>query len=269
MKAEKGKIAIQEAHGSAQAIQEPPIGLASSNGSDRQSPQPRLMRVSEIDLDCDPASPLARVVGWIRGFLARPHPQLGRPGLVCPFVPTALKLDTIWLAQMEETTPSFERISAIITEFRNVFQKMEPTSGPEAMNKVFLLAFPSFGPEGTAIIDKVQATLKKHFVEIGLLVGEFHSANEGPGLHNPDFRPLRSPVPMLAIRHLVESDLPFLTRDFYPPALRSSFLRSYLFRLGGNLSQVKFNEAVEGLIAAEAAMAARPDENSTFIVCPV
>jgi len=217
------------------------------------------MTVSEIERECDPASPLGRVVSWIRGFLARPHPQLGRPGLVCPFVPAALKLDTIRLAEMPDATPSFERLSAIITEYRSVFLKTEPVSGPDAMNKVFLIAFPTFGPAETAVIEKVQSTLKRYFVDMGLLVGEFHPANNGPGLHNIDFLPLRSPIPMLAIRHLVESDLAFLTRDFYSPQLRCAYLRSYLFRLGGRLSQIKFNEALDGLIAAEIAIAYSPD----------
>ena len=222
-------------------------------------PLPRLMRVSEIEREYSPASPLGLVVGWIRGFLARPHPELGRPGLVCPFVPGALKMDSIWLTEMAETVPSFERLSAIITGYRNVFLETEPKSGPEAMNKVFLVAFPSFGPDGTAVIEKVQSTLKRYFVDMGLLVGEFHAANANPGLHNPDFRPLRSPVPMLAIRHLVESDLAFLNRDFYPVSLRATYLRSYLFRLGGKLSQLKFEEALDGLISAEVVLASSPD----------
>lgn len=242
----------QNARGCAQPIEELPGAQARTEGNDLKLALPRLMRISEINRNNDPTSPMGSVLGWIRGFLARPHPQLGRPGLVCPFVPTALALDTIWMAEVPEASPSFERISAIITEYRNVFLEMEPTSGPEAMEKVFLVVFPSLGANGSDVIDKVHASLKRYFVEIGLLVGEFHAANEGPGLRNPDFRPLRCPVPMLAIRHLVESDLPFLTRDFYSPQERSSFLRSYLFRLGGTLSQVKFNEAVDGLIAAEA-----------------
>lgn len=219
----------------------------------------RLMRVSEIERDYDPASPLGLVVAWIRGFLARPHPELGRPGLVCPFVPGALKMDSIWLTEMAEANPTFERLSAIITGYRDVFPKTEPKSGPEAMNKVFLVAFPGFGPDGTAVIEKVQSALKRYFVDMGLLVGEFHSANANPGLHNPDFRPLQSPVPMLAIRHLVESDLAFLNRDFYSPSLRAAYLRSYLFRLGGKLSQLKFNEALDGLISAEVVLASSPD----------
>lgn len=248
---------IHDAHERAQAIHEPPAGPAHGDGGDRQSARPRLMRISEVDRNCDPASPLRLVLDWIRRFLAHPHPQLGRQGSVCPFVPIALEFDTIWMAEVVETTPSFEHISAIITDYRNVFLKTEPTTGPEAMNKSFLVVFPSLsanGADGAAVIDKVQASLKRYFVEIGLMLGEFHAANESPGLRNPDFRPLRSPIPMLAIRHMVESDLPFLIRETYPPKERSSFLRSYLFRLGGELSQVKFNEALEGLIAAEVAM---------------
>ncbi|HEY6349040.1 MAG TPA: hypothetical protein VI636_06485 [Candidatus Angelobacter sp.] len=247
-------------------------GVVRVDTEDQQSPRPRLMRISEVEKNYDPSSPLRCIADWIRGFLARSHPELGRHGSVCPFVPVALELNTIWMTEVAETTASFESISAIITEYRNVFLETEPTRGSEAMNKAFLLVFPSLtanGADGPAIIDKVQVSLKKYFVEMGLMLGEFHAANESPGLRNPDFRPLRSPIPMLAIRHMVESDLPFLTRNFYAPHLRSVFLRSYLFRLGGALSQVKFNEALDVLIAAEVSIASSPDENSTFIVCPV
>jgi len=262
----------QYAHGRARVTYERPNALARDDGGNGQPVRPRLMRISEVDRSCDPSSPLKCILDWIRGFLARPHPQVGRPGSVCPFVPTALKLDTIWLAEVAETAPTFERISEIITEYRSVFLKMEPTSGPEAINKAFLVVFPSLATnaaDGAAVIDRVQAGLKKDFVEMGLMLGEFHSTNESPGLRNPDFRPLRSPIPMLAVRHMVESDLPFLIRETYPPKLRSSYLRSYLFRMGGALTQVKFDEALDGLIAAEVTIASNPDENSSFIVCPV
>ncbi len=232
------------------------------NIQDAQGRAQRLMRISEIDRHYDPTSSLRSVIDWICEFLARPHPQLGRNGTVCPFVPIALERDTIWMAEVVEPAPSFERISAIITEYRNVFLETEPKSGPEALNKAFLVVFPSLkanGSEGAAVIDKVQASLKKYFVEMGLMLGEFHAANESPGLRNPNFRPLRSPMPMLAIRHMVESDLPFLIRATYPPKARSSFLRSYLFRLGGVLSEAKFNEALEGLIAAEVALVTNVD----------
>jgi len=107
MKAKEARMDNQDAHGPA-AVMCPHSEPADDY---RKSSLPRLMTVSEIERDFDPASPLGRVVSWIRGFLARPHPQLGRPGLVCPFVPAALKLDTIRLAEMPDTTASFERLS--------------------------------------------------------------------------------------------------------------------------------------------------------------
>jgi hypothetical protein len=253
----EGKMDISDACGCAHAMDERPIGLEQDDARDRQSIRPRLMRISEVNRNSDAMSPLRSVCNWINGFLASPHPQSGRRGSVCPFVPIALRLDTIWMAEVAETEPSFERISTIITDYRNVFLNTEPKSGPEAINKVFVVVFPSLGGSGTdgaAIIDQVQASLKRYFVEIGLMLGEFHANNESPGLRNPDFRPLRSPMPMLAIRHMVESDLPFLIREKYAPKERSSFLRSYLFRLGGTLSEVRFNEALAGVIAAEVAM---------------
>lgn len=246
-------------------------GLARVDVDDQQSPRPRLMRISEIEQSCGPDSPLRCIANWIRTFLTCPHPELGRHGPVCPFAPIALELDTIWMTEVLDTAASFENISAIITDYRNVFLETEPKGGPEALTKAFLVVFPSLnanGPEGAAIVDKVQASLKKHFVDMGLMLGEFHAANESPGLRNPAFRPLRSPIPMLAVRHMVESDLPFLIRKTYSPELRSSFLRSYLFRLGGMLSQAKFNEALDGLVAAELTIASSPNNDSSFLVYP-
>ena len=34
----------------------------------------------------------------MRGFLMRPHPDLGRPGVVCPYVSLAAKAELAWIA---------------------------------------------------------------------------------------------------------------------------------------------------------------------------
>lgn len=220
---------------------------------------PRLMRVSEVDRECHPASTLAGILKWLREFIARPHPDLGRAGSICPFVPASLEMDTIWITEIADDNPTIDRISVTVNEYRNIFLQTDPKNGRDALNKAFLVAFPSLtsrGSEGTAIVDEVQYRLKPSFVEKGMMIGEFHKANESPGLRNPDFRPLRSPVPMLAMRHMVESDLPFMIRPRYTPKERAVFLRAYLFRLGGTLSQSSFNLALDGLMAAQGALSA-------------
>ncbi len=59
----------------------------------------------------------------------------------------------------------------------------------------------------------VQAKLKNDFVARGLMLGQFHPHCDEPGLWNDDFRPLRSPVPLLGIRHMVPTDFPFWKND--------------------------------------------------------
>lgn len=220
---------------------------------------PRLMRVSEVERECAADSTRSQLLKWLREFIGAPHPDLGRPGSICPFVPGALNMDTIWFAEVTDAEPTADSIGEIIKEYRNVFLATEPSKAPESINKAFLVAFPTLvarGAEGTALVDRVQHMLKPYFVDQGMMLGEFHALNDSPGLRNPEFRPLRSPVPMLAMRLMVESDLPFMTRDKYSNSERAAFLRSYLYRLGGSLKPSKFNEVLEKLIVTEVAMRA-------------
>lgn len=210
-----------------------------------------LLRASEVERTHSADSPMGCTLNWVKNYLGKPHPELGRKGPVCPFVPNSLELDFIWMAEIEEKTSSIERVSEIITDYCDVFMSTEPTSEPEAMNKAFLIVFPTLGEKGAAFVDKVQYKLKKQFVDMGLMLGEFHANNQSPGLRNPDFKPLRSPIPMLAIRHMVDTDLPFLVKEDYPAEERASFLRSYLTHLGGNLSSAKFDHALNAVIEAE------------------
>ncbi|HXA47676.1 MAG TPA: hypothetical protein VNW52_08600 [Burkholderiaceae bacterium] len=212
---------------------------------------PRLMRVSEVAMRYPKDSPMGGVLEWVHNFLAAPHSDVGRKGSVCPFVPLSLEMDTIWMVEVSEQNPSLERISAIISEYRDLFLATEPINGPNSINKAFMVVFPNLGADGATVVDDVQYQLKMDFVEMGLMLGEFHAKNEGEGLRNPDFRPLRSPIPILAIRHMVDSDLPFLLRSEYPPNKRASFMRSYLTRLAGTLSRSKFETALNGVIEAE------------------
>jgi hypothetical protein len=55
------------------------------------------------------------------------------------------------------------------------------------------------------------------------MLGRFDSFSNEPGLWRDDFRPLRSPIPILAVRELVENDAPFAMRH---PLL----IPFYLFR---------------------------------------
>ena len=79
-------------------------------GSDTMAGSMKLRRASEVDAANNPDCALAASVAWIRRFLAKPHPELGRSGPVCPFTPLALELDTIWLIEVPESAPDPQRI---------------------------------------------------------------------------------------------------------------------------------------------------------------
>lgn len=191
---------------------------------------------------------LIKMMEWIENFLARPHADLGRIGPVCPFVPQSLKLNSIHLAVIRTKALEMQQVEEAVLHYRNIFLATEPQAKETALNKAFLLIFPDIDLENTInLIDAVQQKLKPFFVASGLMIGEFHQQNDSPGLHNPNFRPLRSPIPMIAIRFMVESDLPFL-QNAEDLCLRTQYLESYLQCFGeGIKDETKLKEARQAL----------------------
>lgn len=197
---------------------------------------------------------LRNITGWLINFLAKPHPDLGRSGPVCPFLPRALQLQTIEMAVIRtQNLSDLNQIEEIVKHHRDVFLELEPCTGELALYKSILLLFPDLSKADFPVIDQIQQRLKPFFVKEGLMIGEFHQQNESGGLHNPDFRPLQSPVPMLAIRFMVESDLPFLDRATDQSDLRIQYLEAYLRRLGTLMKdENKLNHARLALARAKA-----------------
>ncbi|MFF5211827.1 DUF6875 domain-containing protein [Streptosporangium sp. NPDC000396] len=200
------------------------------------------------DLDALPAE-LARyggalrtVADWAGNYLARPHPELGRTGPVCPFVPAALRHETFYLAVQPGLRPDRAQVETAMAFYRDWFAELEPRNGPRAQFKTILVLFPDVATsDAPEVIDVTQARLKASFVAGGLMIGQFHPLPPAEGgLWNPDFRPLRSPVPLLAIRHLVPTDLPFLVGE-------RRFLESYARRFGDALPERQRSELARAL----------------------
>ncbi|WP_341528125.1 DUF6875 domain-containing protein [Nostoc sp. UHCC 0302] len=187
----------------------------------------KLYTPSEIDQLQQELPYLVEIRQWLKSFVARPHPDVGRPGTVCPFVPRGLKLNYIRLKVIRDQNLVQQQIAEIVLPYLNTFQELEPTEGDAALSKAILFIFPNISPDDAPrLIDSVQKQLKPFFVESGLMLGEFHNRTESPGLHNPNFRPLRSPIPMLVIRPMTEADLTFLIDE--NPYLRIKYLEAYL-----------------------------------------
>ncbi|MGW0481225.1 DUF6875 domain-containing protein [Nonomuraea sp. NPDC003214] len=156
---------------------------------------------------------LRAVVAWARAYLTRPHPELGRRGPVCPYAQASLDRNAFLLAVQPGGGHTVASLSALLAPYRDWFLDLAPRGGPAAQSTTVLVLLPGMR-DAREVIDAAQRELKDAYVGHGLMIGEFH---DGPpdkaGLWNQDFRPLRSPVPMLVIRHMVPTDLPFLISD--------------------------------------------------------
>ncbi len=210
----------------------------------------QLMTPSQLKEYVAASSSLVKTTEWIENFLAKPHAELGRVGLVCPFVPRSLKLETIQLVEISMNGMNQADLEELVKEYRQTFLEQLPQQGKLAIYKALLLVFSDLPDDQCHVIDQVQKTLKPFFVEKGLMLGEFHRFNQSPGLHNPNFRPLQSPVPMLAIRFMTESDLPFLSRVTDSPQLRVQYLEAYLEQMATIVAGGKLTEARRALAEA-------------------
>jgi hypothetical protein len=168
------------------------------------SPALRLFEPTDLD------QPVVRdIVDWVGDYLLRPHLDLGRAGPVCPYARGSLHRGRLLVNVVEGAPTTAAELAFAIRPFRDWFLQLAPREDPDAAFTTIVNAFPQL--TDYAIVDETQRALQRLFVHDGLMVGEFHDGPpDKPGLWNPDWRPLRSPVPLLAIRHMVASDLPFL-----------------------------------------------------------
>jgi hypothetical protein len=200
---------------------------------------------------------LATIVDWCESFLGKPSRLVGRSGNVCPFVPEAMLRRSLKFAEirLEAGEDPKAGIEAAIATFRDRFLADQRRRKRIDIFASWVMVFPDVKiDDAEELIDGPQRRMKPQFVREGLMLGEFHPLSRSPGIRNAAFRPLRSPVPLLVIRHMVESDIEFLGRALDPAPLRAESLRAFLKFLGPSLSIATRLAAKEQLKLAEREM---------------
>lgn len=166
---------------------------------------------------------LKSITRWAKEYLTRPHPDLGRSGHVCPWVEGSIRNRHFLTTMLYDADSHPERIEETFEDLKSFFLKREPTTGRAAQLKTIVVLFPGLSSERIPqIINGLHQRMKPRFVSEGLMLGEFFSSCEKPGLRNPHFRPLRSDIPLIVIRMMVQTDIAFLadTREFTLAYLR-------------------------------------------------
>lgn len=151
------------------------------------------------------------IKNWVFDYLMRPNAEIGRSGPVCPFVPKAVQENSIYMTIIN--ADAFQKIEFYkkILNYLEWFILLEPASSHKSIFRsiIMVIDIPNINLEET--IEHTIEDLKLHFIEKKLMLGEFHSGPpKNGGIRNPHFKPLKSPIPLLVMREMVETDIEFL-----------------------------------------------------------
>ena len=159
-------------------------------------------------------SQLQLFADWVTHFLAKSNKNLGRTGAVCPYVQYSEQKEYFKVGVFTKANPSQKEVIDLIMELREIFISMNPKDKKDEKFKAITILFPLLSENQIfEIIDGVQLALKPKFVKNGMMIGQFYEDCQQGGLRNSSFKPLQSPIPLLAIRYMVETDWPFLEGD--------------------------------------------------------
>jgi len=169
---------------------------------------------------------LTKVARWAKDFLTKPHPALGRSGHVCPYVNAAIREQLFLLTVLRAAGSQQRQAEQVMRRLGRHFLQLDPKASRQAQLKTIVVLFPDLRKErASEIINDMHRRLKPFFLSRGMMLGEFFAESAKPGLHNPDFRPLRSDVPLLVIRTMMLTDIAFLSD-------RASFVTAFIHNFG-------------------------------------
>lgn len=155
---------------------------------------------------------LRQLADWLASYPMMDHAELGRSGMVCPFVKQAARIETLRLA-VSHAGPEDE--AAIFAEMRSSFADLARMPAPRGKGRLrtIVVGFPNcVGADGIATLERVYRRHKYYTLMRATMIAFFHPDAKTHGLWNPDFRSMRAPLPVLAVRYLVEQDAVFAAR---------------------------------------------------------
>ncbi|SNS40231.1 hypothetical protein SAMN04488107_2408 [Geodermatophilus saharensis] len=153
---------------------------------------------------------LRAVADWIRTFVVEPHEELGRPGPVCPFVPTSVARQRLWLAAEQVGDGGAPRVVDVVEDHKRRLLDAGTAAGDDTYD-VVVVVFPDLPADRAEGVfgEVLQQIAVPSYVEDGIVFGPFYDGNRSTAIYNDGFRPFRSPVPFLFVRHGVVSDWKF------------------------------------------------------------
>eukprot|EP00756_Hemistasia_phaeocysticola_P041727 Hpha_TRINITY_DN16931_c1_g2::TRINITY_DN16931_c1_g2_i6::g.53468::m.53468 len=121
-----------------------------------------LVSAPQTSSEKDEITALMQLGCYVREFLAKPNFLVGRKGSTCPFIPTSLRRDTVYMVNAEVTAEhTVEDVKRLVREYVAKFESLEPRSGTAALYRTVLICMPQVPLHlCRRYIDQVQLELK-------------------------------------------------------------------------------------------------------------
>lgn len=149
---------------------------------------------------------------WVADYLCSPHEDLGRSGVVCPFVPKSIRAKRVWFSILPNNLfDDSDLLYKSIKAYAEWFLRLEPI---DSEDKIFILVMPSF--DANIHVDVLIKRIEDLQIELsneGLSIAPFFHGNPATGLRSNNFKPGESTIPLVAIRKTTAHDLPFIMRN--------------------------------------------------------
>jgi hypothetical protein len=154
---------------------------------------------------------VSEVFAWVQQFLAEPHPLLGRPGPICPFVQGAMKLDRLEVAfESDVDGADIAPIRAALLRHAQDFAVHSQGSAPADGFNSRIIVFPNVPQSRGPLLDQVHTELKTDLMREDVMVSAFHPLSARPALGNPQFRVFQAPFVAFALRRMDVRDIAFV-----------------------------------------------------------
>jgi hypothetical protein len=157
--------------------------------------------------------PLQKTAHWIRTFLMRPHPNLGRPGVVCPYIKPAIDESLLYLTVARMQDPESEQeIDSELNLISDIYQEMEPKEGDLAVYRCIITLFPET-PEAMFNDPPYLGELKTRMMRKDITIGQFFPETDTKARLKSKFFPIEDPVAMYVMRGFFDFDWVFIHRE--------------------------------------------------------
>jgi heptaprenyl diphosphate synthase len=150
---------------------------------------------------------------WIREYLGRPHPDLGRRGPVCPFAAGALQDDGLWVTFDDRIDgKSAWRLRRALLRYADAYaSRARAARHPELTALMVIL--PRVPKERYARLDDLHSEMKTMLMTGDVMVSALHPESSRPAVWNPNFHVLRAPFPAFAFRTMDVRDIVFVAQN--------------------------------------------------------